>query len=316
MRTKIPIVYSEHYDIAMAGMERLHPFDTRKHGKVYRRLIETLGISKEAFHEPQMATEAELLSVHTPEYLASLRRSYNVAFIAELPLLAFVPNKLLQKRVLEPMRYATKGTMLGAELALEYGWAINLSGGYHHAKADSGGGFCFFADVPIALYALFEKRPQLSVLIVDLDAHQGNGNEAVFKDDSRVRIFDIYNEAIYPQDDEAKRYIAFDHPVPVSTEDETYLRLLKEELPKAIESFKPGLIVYIAGTDVLEGDFLGMLRLSEAGVVKRDAIVFSNALEKKVPILMLLGGGYTKKSAPAIAESIENIVQTVQKGKR
>jgi histone deacetylase 11 len=114
MQKKIPIVYSEHYDIGLAGMERLHPFDTRKHGKVYRRLRETLGIGKEAFCAPPMATEAELLSVHTPRYLASLKRSYNIAFIAELPLLAFVPNALLQKRVLEPMRYATKGTMLGA----------------------------------------------------------------------------------------------------------------------------------------------------------------------------------------------------------
>jgi histone deacetylase 11 len=253
MQKKIPIVYSKHYDIGLAGMERLHPFDTRKHGKVYRYLRDTLGIGEDAFYVPTMASEAELLSVHTPRYLDSLKRSYNVAFIAELPLLAFVPNALLQKRVLDPMRYATKGTILGAELALEYGWAVNLSGGYHHAKADSGGGFCFFADVPIALYALFEKRPELSVLIVDLDAHQGNGNETIFKDDPRVRIFDVYNEAIYPQDDAAKRYIAFDYPVPVSTGDEAYLGLLEKELFEAIESFKPGLIVFIAGTDVLEG---------------------------------------------------------------
>jgi histone deacetylase 11 len=153
------------------------------------------------------------------------------------------------------------------------------------------------------------------VLIVDLDAHQGNGNEEIFKDDPRVRIFDIYNEAIYPQDDAAKASIAFDYPVPVSTGDEAYLGLLEEELPKAIENVGPGLIVFIAGTDVLEGDFLGMLRLSDTGVVKRDAIVFSNALKRKIPILMLLGGGYTKRSAPVIAASIENIVKMVRKGK-
>jgi histone deacetylase 11 len=67
---------------------------------------------------------------------------------------------------------------------------------------------------------------------------------------------------------------------------------------------------------VLVGDFLGMLRLSEAGVVKRDAIVFANALEKEIPILMLLGGGYTKRSAPVIAESIANIFEMVQKRQR
>lgn len=311
MSKKLPIIYSKHYDIGLAGIERLHPFDTRKHSKVHRYLTEKLGIGAARFHTPEMASDEELLSVHTRRYLASLRHSYNVAFIAELPVLALVPNFLLQRYVLDPMRYATKGTMLGVELALQEGWAINLSGGYHHAKADSGGGFCYFADIPIALHALFEKRPELSVLIVDLDAHQGNGNEVFFKDDPRVRIFDIYNEAIYPHDEEAKRHIAFDHPVPAFTEDEAYLRLLEKELPRAIAQARPGLILFIAGTDVLQGDLLGWMRISEAGVIKRDATVFRNALQNKVPILMLLGGGYTKRSAPVIAGSVENILHLV-----
>lgn len=318
MPEKIPIIYSEHYDIALAGIEKLHPFDTKKHGKVYRYLREKTGIEKERFYTPEMVTEEELLSVHTSRYLSSLKWSFNVAVIAELPVLALLPNFLLQKHVLEPMKYATKGTMLGVELALKYGWAINLSGGYHHAKEDSGGGFCYFADIPIALYGLFEKNPELSVLIVDLDVHQGNGNEMIFKDDKRIHIFDIYNEDIYPNDEEAKKHIEFNHPVHAFTRDEAYLQILQNELPKAIEHSKPDLIIFIAGTDVLDGDPLGWMSISEEGIIKRDGIVFQNATENKIPILMLLGGGYTKRSAAVISASIENIlnIMTEQKGKR
>lgn len=308
MPEKIPIIFSKKYDIGLMGIEKLHPFDTKKYGKVFRYLTEKAGIEKDRFYAPEMVSQEELLSIHTKRYLASLKHSSNIAGIAELPILFFVPNFLLQKYLLEPMKYATKGTMIGVDIALEYGWAINLSGGYHHAKADSGGGFCYFADIPIALHYLFEKKPDLSVLIVDLDVHQGNGNEAIFKDDPRIHIFDLYNQQIYPRDEEAKKYIEFDHPVPAFTYDEAYLHILKSELPKAIEVSKPDLIVYIAGVDILEGDPLGAMSVSEEGIVKRDEIVFQNATENKIPILMLLGGGYTKKSAAIISRSIENIV--------
>ncbi len=95
-----------------------------------------------------------------------------------------------------------------------------------------------------------------------------------------------------------------------------YLRLLENELPKAIAHSKPDLIVYIAGTDVLKGDLLGWMSISEEGIIKRDATVFRNALEKKIPILMLLGGGYTKRSASVISRSIENILMMEHKGCR
>ena len=112
--------------------------------------------------------------------------SANIALIAEVMMAALLPNGILQKHLLEPIRYATGGTILGCGLAIERGWAINLSGGYHHAKADSGGGFCFFADVPIAVRKMWDDHPDRKVLIVDLDAHQGNGNASIFRDEPRV----------------------------------------------------------------------------------------------------------------------------------
>jgi histone deacetylase 11 len=309
--SKLPIIFSKHYNITLGGLQRLHPFDTEKYGKVYNYLVEKVGIKESQFYVPPIVSEEDLLSVHTQEYLSSLKQSKNIAKIVEVGILALVPNTILQNSILRPMKYATGGTILGCKLALKYGWAINLSGGYHHAKANSGGGFCIFADIPIAVYKLLNENPQLCILIVDLDAHQGNGYESIFKDDPRVHIFDVYNEDIYPNDYEAKKYIEFDYPLKSYVKDNEYLSLIIQELPKAISKTNPNLIIYNAGTDIFEEDPLGCMSISEAGILKRDEIVFKLAFENKVPIIMLLSGGYTQKSATIIGKSIENILNLI-----
>lgn len=309
MPAKIPIIFSKHYDITFRGIEKLHPFDSAKYGKIYKYLVKETGIDE--CYMPEMVSEEDLLSVHTKKYLASLNKSLTIARIAEFPILTVIPNDILQNRLLKSVKYATGGTILGAELALENGWAINLSGGYHHAKADSGEGFCFLADIPIAVYKLFKKNPELSIMIVDLDAHQGNGYASIFKNDKRIHILDVYNGQIYPNDVGAKRYIEFNYPVRSYIEDEEYISLIERAIPDAIEKSKPNIIIYVAGTDIFEGDLLGCMRISEEGIIKRDEIVFQNAIKNKIPILMVLGGGYSKESAAITAKSIENILKNV-----
>ena len=305
---RLPIIFSPRYDIRVLGIEKLHPFDSEKYGKVHRYLVDKVGIDERAFYAPEPVTDEVLLKIHTPNYLNSLNSSYNIAMVAEVMMASLVPIGILQKHLLGPIRYGTGGTILGGELALERGWAINLSGGYHHAKSDSGGGFCFFADVPLAVVNLWETGPGRKVLIVDLDAHQGNGNASIFRDDPRVDIFDVFNGHIYPGDYEAARHVRFNYPVNMQVGDGEYLGLLERELPRAMDESSPGLVVYNAGTDVLAGDPLGGMNISAEGILRRDGFVFQCALDRKIPILMVLSGGYTRKSAGVIGRSIENIL--------
>jgi len=314
MREKLPIVFSPRYDMGVLGIERLHPFDSRKHGKVHDRLVAKLGIGERMFYVPERASDEDLLLVHSPAYLDSLRRSSVIASVAEIGIAALIPNALLQRGILDPMRYATGGTVLGCNLALRYGWAINLGGGYHHAKSSSGGGFCFFADIPIAVRKLWQDNPDLEVMVVDLDAHQGNGYASIFGDDGRVHIFDIYNGSIYPQDIEGRQFIEFDYPLRPGTGDDEYLSLLLRELGKAMDGAEPDLIIYNAGTDIFRGDPLGGLDISAEGVIKRDEIVFREAFKRNVPILMLLSGGYARESAEIISNSIANLLRNVIPG--
>lgn len=154
--------------------------------------------------------------------------SLNAAKISEIPLLLFVPNTFVQRGYLRPMRFQTAGSILAGSLALRYGWAINLGGGFHHCCAYKGGGFCPYADITLLITKTFEEERNVeTAMIVDLDAHQGNGHERDFYENNNVYILDMYNASIYPRDHEAKLAISCAVELRPRTADETYLKKLR-----------------------------------------------------------------------------------------
>ncbi|XP_028793502.1 histone deacetylase 2 isoform X1 [Neltuma alba] len=245
--------------------------------------------------------------VHSESYLNSLKNSSKVAMMIEVPPVALFPNCLLQHKVLFPFRKQVGGTILAAKLAKERGWAINIGGGFHHCSAEKGGGFCVYADISLCIRFAFVQLNISRVMIIDLDAHQGNGHEMDLANDDRVYILDMYNLGIYPFDYEARRYINQIVEVESGTRTEDYLQKLDRALEIAGHMFDPELVVYNAGTDILDGDPLGRLKISPEGIALRDEKVFQFACEKKVPIVMLTSGGYMKSSARVIADSIVNL---------
>eukprot|EP01136_Pigoraptor_vietnamica_P044910 Opistho-1_new@22223 len=310
---KLPLVYSDNYNIAFMGLERLHPFDSCKWRHIVEFLVEDKAIAGAAdLIEPREATMDDLLVCHTHEYLASLEHSGVVAQITEVPPVAMLPSRIVEKHVLQPFRLHTGGTVLGGKLATERGWAINIGGGFHHCSArhSHGGGFCAYADITLCIEFLFARLASAvkRVLIVDLDAHQGNGHERDFMHDGgRVAILDMYNASIYPYDVEAKKGITYKVELRSGTGDEEYLELLRSNLAKALREFKPDFVVYNAGTDVLVGDPLGHLDITPQGIIERDETVAHMCTEQRVPFLMVTSGGYQKSTARIIADSILNM---------
>ncbi|KAJ0811679.1 putative histone deacetylase [Helianthus annuus] len=305
--TKAPIIYSTSYDISFLGIEKLHPFDSSKWGRICGFLIENGTLEKTRIVEPLEATKDDLLVVHSEAYLESLKSSVNVSIITEVPPVAVFPNCIVQKKVLYPFRKQVGGTILAAKLAKERGCAINVGGGFHHCCADRGGGFCVYADISLCIHYAFIRLNISRVMIIDLDAHQGNGHEKDFSNDRRVYILDMYNPNIYPFDFEARRYIDQRVEVPSGTATEEYLMMLDEALQVAENAFDPELVIYNAGTDILDGDPLGRLKISPHGVTTRDEKVFKFACDKNIPLVMLTSGGYMKSSARVIADSIINL---------
>uniref|UniRef100_A0A3P8TA07 Histone deacetylase 11 n=1 Tax=Amphiprion percula TaxID=161767 RepID=A0A3P8TA07_AMPPE len=294
-KTCLPIVYHPDYNITFMGLEKLHPFDAGKWGKVIHFLKEEQFITDGSIVEAREATEEDLLVVHTRRYLNRLKWSVVVATITEIPPLLFLPNFLVQRKVLRPLRTQTGGTIM-------------VGGGFHHCSSDKGGGFCAYADITLTIKFLFERVEGISrATIIDLDAHQGNGHERDFLDDRRVFIMDMYNRYIYPGDGYAKRAIKRKVELDWGTEDSEYLQKVELHSEGALNEIRPDIIVYNAGTDILDGDPLGGLSISPQGIIKRDEIVFRAAKRRGIPILMVTSGGYQKKTARIIADSILNL---------
>ncbi|KAK7907408.1 hypothetical protein WMY93_016020 [Mugilogobius chulae] len=323
----LPIVYHSNYNITFMGMEKLHPFDAGKWGKVIHFLKEEQFINDESIVEAREASEEDLLVVHTKRYLSRLKWSFVVATITEIPPLVFLPNFLVQRKVLKPLRTQTGGTIMAGKLAVERGWAINVGGGFHHCSGDRGGDsvpmpishspsrestelLAECASSGVCMLFLFERVEGIArATIIDLDAHQGNGHERDFLDDQRVFIMDMYNRHIYPRDGYAKRAIKRRVELDWGTEDSEYLQKVELHCEGALNEVQPDIIVYNAGTDILDGDPLGGLSISPHGIVKRDELVFKAARRRGIPILMVTSGGYQKKTARIIADSILNLHQ-------
>ncbi|XP_053682424.1 histone deacetylase 11 isoform X3 [Sabethes cyaneus] len=260
---KLPIVYRPEYGVTFCGLQRLHPFDAAKGEHIYKLLkAESLIKNDNEVYKPQEISTDKLLDVHTKRYIASLKWSVNVAKIAEIPPLIFVPNFFVQRNYLRPMRYQTAGSILAARCALASpagtGWAINLGGGFHHCSSDRGGGFCPYADITLIVRMLQSSGKGVEkIMIVDLDAHQGNGYARDLMEDNNVFIMDMYNYLIYPRDQDAKLAIRQAVELKPHTEDREYLQKLQKHLDQSLREFQPNFLVYNAGTDILKGDPLG-----------------------------------------------------------
>eukprot|EP01006_Ploeotia_vitrea_P025381 TRINITY_DN58256_c0_g1_i1.p1 TRINITY_DN58256_c0_g1~~TRINITY_DN58256_c0_g1_i1.p1 ORF type:complete len:354 (-),score=45.58 TRINITY_DN58256_c0_g1_i1:146-1207(-) len=310
-----PIVYSPSYNVKFGGLENFHPFDSKKYERIIARLQKAGMITKQQYISPvRPPTNEDLALIHSSTYLNKLDTNADfLASVLEFPPAAWLPTWLRKRVLLDPMKLAVSGTIVSSWLATTYGWSINIGGGMHHASFDSGGGWCAFSDIMLAVNHLRQVKQEFKkALIIDLDAHQGNGLERdkLHTNDEDVFIFDLYNSARYPMDDRPKSAINVNLQVSDGIADEEYLDKVRVGLEESFNSFSADLVIYNAGTDILTGDPLGGMDVSPAGVIKRDEMVWEAALSRNIPIMMVLSGGYTKPlSANTVADSILNLEQ-------
>ncbi len=306
-----PVIYSPSYDLTVEVADSVHPVDIRKSSHVFNELVKRGLIAQGQEIAPAKLTDADLAAVHTPAHLQRLHEPQSLAKMFEVKAVGDMTMADIDEKILDPMRYQAAGSIMAGEAALEQGWSVNLGGGYHHASADNGHGFCAIADVTLAVQSLRAKHPEIQkVMIIDLDAHQGDGYAHDFKDDANVFIVDVYAKNLFPKDENAQDRINVGQGMGLYANDAEYLPVIERVLSDADKDFTPDFIFYIAGTDILDGDRLGRAAVSRHGVMERDEMVFKYALEKEIPIAMLFGGGYQPNNAALIADSIENLDRT------
>lgn len=268
-----------------------HRFPMVKYELLPEQLLYEGTVTNEQFFSPGQLPEEVLLWTHTAGYWNKLRRQELSA--KEQRAIGFP----LRPDLIERGRYIAQGTIDCARYARQFGVALNIAGGTHHAFADRGEGFCVFNDFAIAANFLLRQKEAERILIVDLDVHQGNGTAHIFRDDSRVFTFSMHGERNYPL---RKEQSDLDIGLPDKTEGETYLEILTSTLPRLIHDHQPDLIFYLSGVDVLESDRLGRLSLSVQACKERDRFVFETCKAADIPVAVSMGGGYSKKVAGII----------------
>jgi histone deacetylase 11 len=142
-------------------------------------------------------------------------------------------------------------------------------------------------------------------MVIDLDAHQGNGTAAVFREWPWASILDAYQESLFPARKEPED---FPLPLPTGMTGSEYLDIVRDFLPDALESVRPDLVIYNAGSDPFAADPLAGLRLTMSDLADRDLLVVSLIRERSIPVAMVLSGGYSTESWRIHADGIEGIL--------
>jgi acetoin utilization deacetylase AcuC-like enzyme len=290
------ICYSDRYAVPL---DPSHPFPMPKYKMARDRLLAESAITHWHLVEPPLASSEDILLVHTPDYWFRVLRGELTR--QEIRRIGFPWSEALVRR----SRVAAQGTILTARNALGDGVASNLAGGTHHAYPDRGEGYCVLNDIAIAARVLQRDGLACRVAVIDCDVHQGNGTAAIFERDPSVFTFSIHGEKNFPARKEAS---TLDIPLPDGTGDEEYLALLGEHVPRILDTFRPDFVFYQAGVDPFERDRLGKLKLTLAGLRRRDEFVIASCRERRIPVATTMGGGYARR----IDDSVEAHCNTVR----
>ena len=261
-----------------------HRFPMLKYELIPAQLLHEGVISKENLFSPEPLDEEIILWTHDTDYWSQLR---------DLTLPAKEQRRTgfpLSARLVEREIRIAKGTIDGCHFAFEHGIAFNVAGGTHHAGTNWGEGFCLLNDQAIAANYLLNNKLTSSILIIDLDVHQGNGTAQIFENEPGVFTFSVHGANNFPY---RKEQSDLDIPLPDGTGDTEYLETLNDILPKLIDQQKPDFIFYLSGVDVLATDKLGKLALSKEACKERDRVVLEQCRSRQIPVQVSMGGGYS-----------------------
>ena len=276
-----------------------HRFPIAKYAMLRDAVVESGLVAPGDLHEPERASVDALLLVHTERYVRAIIDG--TLSDAEQRRIGFPWSESLVERSFR----AVGGTCEAASGALEHGVTMNLAGGTHHAFPDHGEGFCVLNDVAVAIRALQRDGRIRRAAVVDLDVHQGNGTHAIFAGDPTVFTFSMHGGRNYPFHKVAG---SLDLELPDGTEDDAYLALLADVLPRVLSDAAPDLVIYLAGADAHEGDRLGRLRLTFDGLARRDVMVLDACRDVGIPVAITIAGGYGRK----IEDSVQVHLNTVR----
>ncbi len=246
----------------------------------------------------------ELLLAHTPEFVESCKKDPQSVVLKAYELInedgsyhRYDPDsatKPLSDFIQRALGHC-EGTYLAACNALESGFSYHLGGGMHHAKSDGPGGFCLFNDMVIAIRKLQKDGKIKRALVIDTDAHKGDGTAEILKDDDSIDCISIHMKEGWPLDNPDKTNSSFTpstYDIPVLPSDD----YLKEQ--GRIEEYLNDdydLCMVVQGADVYVDDILESakgIQLSLEDCLKRDLYTYELLKKRGIPQAWVMAGGY------------------------
>ncbi|HEX3821312.1 MAG TPA: histone deacetylase [Candidatus Sulfotelmatobacter sp.] len=301
------LVYSDAYFLPIGR----HVFPAEKYRRIRDRLLATEVADPSDFLEPQPATDEDILLVHTADYVRKLKSgtlSQREEMELEIP---------YSSALVDAFWLAAGGSILAARQALTDKISISIGGGFHHAFADHGEGFCMIHDVAVAIRRMQHDGKIRTAMTIDCDVHHGNGTAAIFAGAHAANEplpsvsssilgksvlgkmrgthgGDVFTISLHQQNNYPayKPPSSIDVDLPDGVGDDNYLAWLGDAVSSGLRQFEPDLICYIAGADPYREDQLGGLDLTMEGLKRRDELVFRVARAQDIPIMVTYAGGY------------------------
>lgn len=279
----LKIAYDNTYVLPLSDN---HKFPMEKYALIIEQLIYENCISCDDLFNPVPIAEEIIFLTHSKSYLNKLN-SLSLSN-REMRAIGFPQNQDLIDRE----KKLCGGTLQCCEFAFQIGVSLNVAGGTHHAFAERGEGFCLLNDFAIAANYLLSQQKASRILIIDLDVHQGNGTASIFKNQSSVFTFSMHGANNYPF---KKEQSSIDIGLRDGINGIEYLSILKSYLNNILNDFNPDFAFYLSGVDVLSTDRFGKMNLTIDDCCQRDALVFESLKKNKIPVVVAMGGGYSRQ---------------------
>jgi len=309
------LIYSDGYHLPLGE----HVFPAEKYRLIHEQLLRSTVAASDDFLTPEPARDADILLAHTPAWVNKLR-SGTISPREELMLEVPYSAELVRAFWL-----AAGGSILAAQCSLRDRVGISIGGGFHHAFADHGEGFCMINDIAVAIRKLQHEGSIARAMTVDCDVHQGNGTAAIFAADNGSAGFsfggmgardfagfegDVFTISLHQENN----YPAFKPPSSIDVNladgvgDGEYLGQLDRVLFTGLHQFDPQLLCYVAGADPYREDQLGGLSLTIEGLKKRDELVFRTAKARGIPVMVTQAGGYARQVEDTVTIHCNTVV--------
>lgn len=232
-----------------------------------KNLMDVAGLSSKLLNKSAAAaSEEDLLRVHTPDYLKRFKEVSDAGGGELGPQAPAGPGSYEIAKKSAGLAMAAVDAVLSGEVDNAY--SLSRPPG-HHCLADQAMGFCFLANIPVAIEAAKAKYGLQRCAVVDWDVHHGNGTQSIYESSSSVLTISLHQDRCYPPgysgvDDRGVgdgEGFNVNIPLPAGSGHEAYLQAMDEIVIPALEAFKPELIIVASGFDASSVDPLARMML-------------------------------------------------------